>query len=77
MYTATKKTRMINAFKRTSVIKARDIYARYGMRINTKGIHSTDAGTPADVMPTGTAVIDSMIQAQKMIKAHTAENQPK
>lgn len=75
MYTATKKTRQINAFKRTSVIKARDIYARYGMRFNPKAIHSTDAKTPADVVPSGSAVIDSMIQAQQMIKRHSVRDE--
>lgn len=70
MYTAGEKTRRINAFKRTGIISPRDIYARYGERRNVRAIHSTDAATPSDVIPSGSAVIDSMIAAQNMIKKH-------
>lgn len=73
MYTAPKKTRRINSFVRTSVIKPRDLYARYGERFNPRAIHGTDASTPDDVAPVGSAVIQSMISAQQMIKKHTSK----
>ena len=75
MYTAGKKTRQINTFKRTGIISPRDIYARYGERRNIRAIHSTDAATLSDVMPSGSAVIDSMIAGQKMIRKNTAEDE--
>lgn len=65
MYTATKKTRRINAFIRTSVISPRDLYAKYGMRFNTRAIHSSDGKTASTVVPEGSAVISQMIAGQK------------
>lgn len=68
MYTASKKTRAINAFKRTSIISPRDLYARYGMRINPKAIHSTDGSSPTAVVPEGSAVIQQMISGQEQLR---------
>lgn len=76
MYTAGKKTRAINSFKRTSVIRPRDLYARYGERFNPRAIHGTDATTITDVTPSGSAVIDSMISGQEMIRRHTKSEDP-
>lgn len=68
MYSASKKTRAINSFKRTAVISPRDLYARYGMRINPKAIHSTDDSSPAAVVPEGSAVIQQMIRGQDELR---------
>lgn len=76
MLKAPKKTMSVNAFKRTSVVRARDLFARYGERINPKALHGTDAYTPADVVPQGSAVIDSMIHAQEMVRRHSKKDEP-
>lgn len=70
MYTAGKKTKAINAFKRTSVVSPRDLYARYGERVNPRAIHGTDATTPCDVVPNGGSVIQSMIAGQESLRRH-------
>lgn len=77
MYTASKKTRMINSFKRTAVNNVRDLYAKYGPRLNTKALHGTDAVTPSDVVPEGSAVIGQMIRGQEIIQRNaTKEDLP-
>lgn len=68
MYSASKKTRAINSFKRTAVISPRDLYARYGMRVNPKAIHSTDGSTSSAVVPEGSAVIQQMIKGQEELR---------
>lgn len=77
MLKASKKTMETNAFKRTSVVRARDLYAKYGERVNPKALHGTDAGTPTDVTPSGSAVIDSMIAGQNMIRRYTRSDEEK
>lgn len=71
MYSASKKTRAINSFKRTAVISPRDLYARYGLRINPKAIHSTDGTTSTAVVPEGSAVIQQMITGQEELRHAT------
>lgn len=68
MYQATKKTRAINAFKRMRVVKPRDLYARYGERVNPKAIHGTSANEPSTVVPSGQSVIGSMVSAQELLR---------
>lgn len=68
MYTASKKTRKINSFVRSSVISPRDLYAKYGMRFNTRAIHSSDGKTSSIVVPEGAAVIGQMIAGQNELR---------
>lgn len=68
MYQASKKTRSINAFQRTAVVRSRDLYAKYGQRANIKGIHSTSPGEIAPVIPNGGSVIDQMILGQNTLR---------
>lgn len=70
MYSATKKTRKINSFLRTSVTSPRDLYAKYGMRFNTRAIHSSDGKTASTVVPEGAAVIEQMIHGQNELQKH-------
>lgn len=72
MYSATKKTRKINSFVRSSVISPRDLYAKYGMRFNTRAIHSSDGKISSTVIPEGSAVIGQMIAGQNELKSHLA-----
>lgn len=79
MYSATKKTRKINAFVRSSVISPRDLYAKYGPRFNTKAIHSSDGKTVSTVVPQGSAVIGQMIAGQNelnKVKAKQSDDLP-
>lgn len=69
MYQATKKTRAINAFKRMRIVKPRDLYARYGERVNPKAIHGTTANQPSTVVPPGQSVIGSMVSAQELLRS--------
>lgn len=68
MYSASKKTRSINSFKRECPVNARDLYAKYGMRINPRAVHGTDSKTSVTVVPEGASVIGSMISAQKVLR---------
>lgn len=68
MYQANKKTRSINAFTRTSVVRPRDLYAKYGPRANIKGVHSTSPDEIAPVIPNGGSVIDQMILGQNTLR---------
>lgn len=68
MYQASKKTRSINAFQRTAVVRPRDLYAKYGQRANIRGIHSTSPGEIAPVIPNGGSVIDQMILGQNTLR---------
>lgn len=68
MYPASKKTRSINAFQRTAVVRPRDLYAKYGQRANIKGIHSTSPDEIAPVIPNGGSVIDQMILGQETLQ---------
>lgn len=69
MYSASKKTRKINSFVRSSVVSPRDLYAKYGMRFNTRAIHSSDGKTSSTVIPEGSAVIGQMIAGQKELSS--------
>lgn len=69
MYQATKKTRMINSFKRMRIVKPRDLYAKYGERINPRAIHGTTSNEPSAVVPPGQSVIGSMVSAQNLLKS--------
>lgn len=68
MYQASKKTRSVNAFIRTAVIRPRDLYAKYGQRANIKGIYSTAPDEIAPVIPNGGSVIDQMILGQNTLR---------
>lgn len=68
MYQASKKTRSINAFLRTAVVRPRDLYAKYGQRANVKGIHSTSPNEIAPVIPNGGSVIHQMILGQQTLQ---------
>lgn len=68
MYQASKKTRSINAFQRTAVVRPRDLYAKYGQRVNRAGVHSTSIDEIAPVIPNGGSVIDQMILGQDTLK---------
>lgn len=68
MYQASKKTRSINAFTRTAVVRPRDLYAKYGQRANIRGIHSTSPDEIAPVIPNGGSVIDQMILGQTTLR---------
>lgn len=70
MYTASKKTRKINSFIRSAVLSPRDLYAKYGMRHNTRAIHSSDGKTSSTVVPEGSAVIGQMIAGQNELRKH-------
>lgn len=70
MYTAPKKTRVINSFKRTAVQSPRDLYARYGQRMNPRAIHGSNGRDNSNVIPPGTSVIQSMIAAQRVLDDH-------
>lgn len=76
MYPATKKTRKINSFIRTSVVSPRDLYAKYGPRFNVKGIRSHDGSQSGTVMPEGASVIESMIAGQRVMDAHRHDDLP-
>lgn len=71
-YSGSKKTSDINKFIRTSVIRPRDLFAKYGERVNPRGIHSTSADMIATVMPEGGSVIQSMIAGQEALKKSSA-----
>ena len=73
-FAGNKKTTVINAFKRTAVIKPRDLYARYGERMSTNGISSTDASTVADIIPSSSSVIEQMIAGQKSLEKHVPKS---
>lgn len=75
MYSATKKTRLINSFKRTAVNNVRDLYAKYGMRINTRALHGTDQNTISDAIPQGSAVIGQMISGQEILRGATKKQE--
>lgn len=70
MYSATKKTRKINSFTRTAVLSPRDLYAKYGMRFNTRAIHSSDGKTSSAVVPEGAAVIGQVVAGQNILQKH-------
>lgn len=74
MYPASKKTRAINSFKRTAVVSPRDLYARYGMRINPKAIHSCAQGESSTVVPEGSSMIQQMILGQESLRKSTAQD---
>lgn len=76
MYQASKKTRSINAFRRTAVVRPRDLYAKYGQRANIKGIHSTSADEIAPVIPNGGSVIDQMILGQVTLRKGLDQGKP-
>lgn len=76
MYQASKKTRSINAFQRTAVVRPRDLYAKYGQRANIKGIHSTSADEIAPVIPNGGSVIDQMILGQDTLRKCLDQGKP-
>lgn len=75
MYPASKKTRAINSFKRTAVVSPRDLYARYGMRINPKAIHSCGEGQTSTVVPEGSSMIQQMILGQEALKKGAASEE--
>lgn len=75
MYQASKKTRSINAFTRTAVVRPRDLYAKYGQRANIRGVHSTSPDEIAPVIPNGGSVIDQMILGQKTLRDGIAHSE--
>lgn len=70
-YSPNEKTRIINQFARTKIIRPRDIFSRYGARNNLKGGYSSDADTIGTPAVQGTSVIQSMIIGQETIKKAT------
>lgn len=69
MYKATKRTRAYNSFVREAITSPRDLYAQYGMRVNPKSVHSTDAETIGIVVPESSAVISQMIAGQQALQS--------
>lgn len=71
-FTGSKKTSEINKFVRTSVIRPRDLFARYGERSNPRGVCSTSVDVTSTVIPEGGSVIGNMVAAQEALKKATA-----
>lgn len=68
MLDANKKTRAINAFKRQAIVKPRDLYARYGPRVNPKAIYGSNGHDSGQIVPSGSAVIEHMIAGQQALR---------
>lgn len=67
-FTTNSKTRSINAFLRTKCLRPKDIFARFGARVNPKGGYSTTDGSSSVPAVEGTAVIQSMIIGQETLR---------
>lgn len=76
MITAPKKTMAINSFKKQAITKPRDLYAKYGKRASVSAIHSASRETAGSVMPSGSAVIQSMISGQEILKHVSSDDLP-
>lgn len=65
-----KATKQINAFVYSAIPSPRDIFRKYGERLNDKGVYTAsadDSGSPQLV--SGGSVIDQMINAQRMLES--------
>lgn len=73
MINSCKSTKSINSFQFVAIPSPRDVFARYGERLSSRGEYSTTANdytSPALVNPSST--IDSMINAQRMLEHDVA-----
>lgn len=70
-YSPNKKTRVINQFTRTKIIRPKDIFSRYGARNNPKGGYSSEADKEGTPVVQGTSVIQSMIIGQETLRKVT------
>lgn len=62
------KTRKLNAFLRTKCLRPKDIFARFGARVNPNGGYSASADTSSVPVVEGAAVIQSMVIGQETLR---------
>lgn len=64
MINSCKKTKDINSFRFVAIPSPRDVFARYGERLSSRGEYSSNGEAVAPAMVSAGSVIDQMINAQ-------------
>lgn len=76
MINTCKATRKINSFKYVAIPSPRDVFAKFGERVSSRGEYSTTAGVASSPsMVSASSVIDQMINAENLLKSAT-DSQP-
>lgn len=64
MINSCKKTKDINSFRYVAIPSPRDVFARYGERLSSRGEYSSSGETVAPAMVSSGSTIDQIINAQ-------------
>lgn len=75
MINTCESTRRINAFQFVAIPSPRDVFARYGERLSSRGEYSSSGEQVAPAMVSATSVIDQMINAQSFLEAEVPAQQ--
>lgn len=68
MINTCESTRRINSFQFVAIPSPRDVFARYGERLSSRGEYSSCGEQVAPAMVNPSSVIDQMINAQHYIE---------
>lgn len=68
MINSCKSTKSINSFQYVAIPNPRDVFAKYGERINSNGSFSCDASGGSPQLVSSSSVIDQMINAQSFLE---------
>lgn len=68
MINTCESTRRINSFQFVAIPSPRDVFARYGERLSSRGEYSSSGDQVEPAMVSATSVIDQMINAQHYLE---------
>lgn len=73
MINSCKKTKDINSFRFVAIPSPRDVFARYGERLSSRGEYSSAGETVAPAMVSSGSTIDQMINAQAFLEREISQ----
>ena len=73
MINSCKSTKRINAFCFVSIPSPRDVFARYGERLSSRGEYTSSGEQVLPALVSSSSVIDQMINAQSFLLASPKE----
>lgn len=73
MINSCKKTKDINSFRFVAIPSPRDVFARYGERLSSRGEYSSSGETVAPAMVSSGSIIDQMINAQSYLEREISQ----
>lgn len=68
MINSCKKTKLINSFQYVAIPSPRDVFARYGERLSSRGEYTSSGEQTTPSLVSAGSTIEQMINAQRLLE---------